>query len=100
MFLAARGAADGGEWARARELLSAIGRVLEAKARRAPDPAAGNMLAQRYRDLAAAVLNDGGEPLRADITGDEASVLSRDPATLEKETRLWIFVHGSWERSG
>ena len=100
MFLAARDAADVGEWARTRELLAAIGYMLEAKARRAPDPAAGNAHAERYRDLAAAVQKEGREPLRADIAGDEVSVLSRNPATLEKETQLWIFVHGSWERSG
>jgi hypothetical protein len=100
MFLAARDAAERGEWAPARGLLAEIGQVLEAKARHAPDPAAGNSLAERYRDLAAAVRNEGGEPLRADITGDEAAVLSRNPATLEKETQHWIFVHGSWERSG
>ncbi len=100
MFLAARDAADGGERALGRELLAAIGQVLAAKTRRAPDPAGGTKLAQRYRDLAAAVINQGWEPLRADVTGDEASVLLRNPQTLEKETQLWIFVHGSWERGG
>jgi hypothetical protein len=100
MFLAAHDAAGRGEWAPARELLAAIGRMVEAKARRAPDPVAGNSLAARYRDLAAAVLDAGREPLRADLAGDGALVLSRNPATLEKETQLWIFVRGSWERSG
>ncbi len=100
MFLAAHDAAERGEWVPASGLLAAIGQVLEAKARRAPDSAAGNSIAEQYRDLAAAVRNEGGEPLRAGITGDEAAVLSRNPATLEKETQHWIFVHGSWERGG
>ncbi|MGB7538739.1 MAG: hypothetical protein WBM17_09385 [Anaerolineales bacterium] len=100
MFLAARDAADRGEWARTRGLLAAIGEVLDAKARRAPDPAGESALAGRYRDLAAAVLREGGEPLWADLNGEEASVLSRDPATLEKEEQHWNFVHGSWARGG
>jgi hypothetical protein len=100
MFVAAREAADGGEWTLARELLAAIGRVLEAKARRAPDPASESALAERYRDLAAAVFHDGGEPLRIAMQGDEAAVSARDPVTLAKEEQRWIFVHGSWAPGG
>jgi hypothetical protein len=99
MFLAARDAADGGDWALARELLAAIGEVLEAKARRVPDPAGESALAQRYRDLAAAVLDEGGEPLRIKMQGEEAAVSARNPATLAKEEQRWIFVHGSWAPS-
>ena len=96
----AAGGLAGGEWVLARNLLAAVGLVLDAKARRAPDPAGASALAERYRDLTAAVLGEGGEPLRIEFSGDEAAVLTRNPATLEKERQRWIFVHGNWARSG
>ncbi len=99
MFLAARDAANSGQWAPAHELLAGIGQVLDAKARRAPDPAGVSALAGRYRDLAAAILRAGGEPLRIEFAGEQALALTRNPLSLEKEAQQWIFVHGDWARS-
>ena len=100
MFLAARRAADIGEWEAAQGMLEAAGEVLAAKARRAPDPIGASETAGRYRALVEAVMRRGGEPLRIDLSGDAALVETRDPENLLKEEQRWAFIHGSWARSG
>jgi len=54
----------------------------------------------RVSVLAAAVLGEGGEPLRIEFAGEEAMALTRNPSSLEKEAQRWIFIHRDWARSG
>jgi hypothetical protein len=100
IFLAARAAADRGEWAAARAMLDAAGTVLAAKTRRAPDPIRASATAARFRALVEAILRNGREPLQIDLTGDTALVVARNPDTLAKEDQRWNFNHGSWARNG
>jgi hypothetical protein len=100
IFLAARSAADRGEWAAARAMLDAAGTVLAAKTRRAPDPIRASATAARFRALVEAILRNGREPLQIDLTGDTALVVARNPDTLAKEDQRWNFNHGSWARNG
>jgi hypothetical protein len=100
MFLAARRAADEGERALARETLDAVCLVLDAKARRVPDPIGVSARAANFGRLTAAVLRAGWEPLSIEFLDGGASVLVRDPAALQKEAQRWVSVRGNWALGG
>jgi hypothetical protein len=88
------------EWTRAWETLGAIGRVLDAKERRAPDPAAASPLAESCRRLVSAVLRGGYEPLGIRLEDDRAEVTIRPLGGLEKGVQVWKRTDGGWSRVG
>jgi len=100
LFQAARKAAGEGEWSRSREMLEAIGRILEAKQRRVPDPIAVSPLAEKYRRLVTAILRCGFEPLSIAFRGERAVAEIREPTSLEKEVQDWDNGNGGWVRAG
>jgi hypothetical protein len=99
MFLTARESAERGNWLSARGLLEEIGRVLDAKQRRVPEPFHAFPAAEKYRSLAAAILRAGWDPLNVEFLGGEASVEARNPRSLEKEVQHWNLVRGNWARA-
>jgi len=88
------------EWTQAWETLGVIGRVLDAKERRAPDPAAASPRADSYRRLASAVLRGGSEPLSIRLEDNRAEVTVRPLGGLEKGVQVWKRTDGGWSRVG
>jgi hypothetical protein len=98
MFRAAQRQAGARDWTGSWETLDAIERVLDAKRRRAPDPAFASPLADGYRRLARAVLRSGFEPLDIFPEVDRAEVTVRRLGGLEKGAQTWQRTGGTWSR--
>ena len=98
MFRAAQRQAVALDWKGSRETLDAIERVLNAKQRRAPDPAYASPLADGYRRLVRAILRGGYEPLDISMGSGRAEVTVRRLDGLEKGVQAWQRTGGTWSR--
>jgi hypothetical protein len=98
MFRAAQRQAGALDWKGSRETLDAIERVLDAKQRRAPDPAYASPLADEYRRLVRAILRGGFEPLDISLEGGRAEAVVRTLGGLEKGAQIWARTGGTWSR--
>jgi hypothetical protein len=98
MFRAAQRRAGARDWSQAWEILGAIERVLDAKQRRAPDPAYASSLADDYRRLVRAILRSGYEPLDISPESGRAEVTVRPLGGLEKGAQAWQRTGGTWSR--
>jgi hypothetical protein len=96
MFRAAQRQAGALDWSGSRETLDAIQRVLDAKHRRAPDPAYASALADEYRRLVRAILRGGYEPLDISLAGGRAEAIVRPLGGLEKGAQVWEKTGGTW----
>jgi hypothetical protein len=98
MFRAAQRRAGARDWSQAWETLGAIERVLDAKQRRAPDPAYVSSLADDYRRLVRAILRSGYEPLDITPESGRAEVSVRPLGGLERGAQAWQRTGGTWSR--
>jgi hypothetical protein len=86
------------DWDAVRATLNAIERVLDAKERRAPDPAFASPLADDYRRLVHAILRSGYEPLDISLADGRAETTVRPLGGLEKGAQVWQLTGGTWSR--
>jgi hypothetical protein len=100
ILIAAQRQATEHAWTQAWQTLAAVGRVLDAKERRAPDPASASPLAETWRRLVSAVLRGGYEPLSILMEGSRAEVAVRPLGGLEKGAQVWKRTDGIWSRAG
>jgi hypothetical protein len=98
MFNAAQRLAGARDWSGAWAIQDAIEKVLDARQRRAPDPAFASPLANDYRRLVSAVLRGGSEPLEILLENGRAEVTVRPLNGLEKGAQTWRQTGGTWSR--